>query len=65
MKSIRLNPNIVIQIAKKENLKERVQTVKRVELKLQLFEEILWNYKLNRLYRKKLTTHENAKKKKL
>jgi len=61
MKSIRENPKSVIQLAKKESLKDRVQTVKLVELKLLLLQEILWNYKLNRCYRRKLIKHEKAK----
>jgi hypothetical protein len=65
MKSIRENPKCVIQLAKKENLKDRIQTVKRVENKLLLLQEILWNYKLNRYYRKKLIKHEKARFKKI
>ena len=61
MKSIRENPKSVIQLAKKESLKDRVQIVKLVELKLLLLQEILWNYKLNRCYRRKLIKHEKAK----
>jgi len=61
MKSIRENPKSVIQLAKKESLKDRVQIVKLVELKLLLLQEILWNYKLNRCYRRKLIKHEKVK----
>jgi len=65
MKSIRENPKCVIQLAKKENLKDRIQTVRRVENKLLLLQEILWNYKLNRCYRKKLIKHEKARLRKI
>ena len=65
MKSIRENPKCVIQLEKKENLKDRIQTVKRVENKLLLLQEILWNYKLNRYCRKKLIKHEKARFKKI